>query len=91
VGIYIDPPDWPARGRLWAHLISDTSFAELHTFARNTGIPARAFDHDHYDVPEERHAECVAAGARQCRARDVVSMLHRSGLRRRKRSRLAPR
>lgn len=40
MGIYIDPPQWPARGRLWSHLISDTSFDQLHAFARATGIPA---------------------------------------------------
>lgn len=89
MGIYIDPPQWPARGRLWSHLISDTSFDQLHAFARETGIPAGAFDADHYDIPSDRHAECVAAGAHPCRSRDLVTMLHRAGLRRRKRSRLA--
>jgi hypothetical protein len=91
VGIYIDSPDWPARGQLWAHLISDTSFAELHAFARKTGIPAQAFDHDHYDIPQNQHAECLAAGAQLCRSREIVAMLRHSGLRKRKRSRLAPR
>ncbi len=49
--LMIDPPLWPAHGRRWSHLISDTSFAELHTFARALGIPERGFDGDHYDVP----------------------------------------
>ena len=31
--LLIDPPAWGAHGRLWSHLISDTSLAELHDFA----------------------------------------------------------
>src|SRR5262245_52428063 len=51
--ILIDPPQVPSRGRLWSHLASDTSYDELHAFARGLGIPARGFDRDHYDVPAE--------------------------------------
>ncbi|WP_143660662.1 DUF4031 domain-containing protein, partial [Streptomyces fradiae] len=28
--LYIDPPNWPGRGRMWSHLVSDVSFEELH-------------------------------------------------------------
>jgi hypothetical protein len=87
--IFIDPPNWPGHGRFWSHLISDTSFAELHEFAAGVGLRAGAFDHDHYDVPAERYAECLAAGAQQRRSRDLVTLLNQAGLRRRKRSRLA--
>jgi hypothetical protein len=87
--IFIDPPAWPAHGRLWSHLISDTSVEELHDFADRVGIPRRAFDGDHYDVPDLRFEECLAAGAQQCRSRELVAMLNAAGLRRRKRSRLA--
>ncbi|QDP98114.1 DUF4031 domain-containing protein [Microlunatus elymi] len=87
--IFIDAPNWPGHGHLWSHLISDTSFAELHGFAARTGIPRRAFDDDHYDVPAERFAECLAAGAQQRRSRELVALLNAAGLRRRKRSRLA--
>ena len=87
--IFIDGPNWPGYGRFWSHLISDTSLAELQCFADRLGIPRRAFDHDHYDVPEDRFADCLAAGAEQCRSRDLVAKLDAAGLRRRKRSRLA--
>jgi len=80
--VLIDPPVWPAHGRLWAHLASDESFEELHAFARRTGIPARAFERDHYDVPAEHHAALVAAGATPVRARELVQRLTSAGLRR---------
>lgn len=51
--VLVDDPLWPAHGRLWAHLVSDESLDELHAFARANGIAPRAFDLDHYDVPEE--------------------------------------
>lgn len=88
--IFIDAPNWPGHGRFWSHLISDSATPELHDFADRLGIPRRAFDHDHYDVPEERYADCLAAGAQPCSSRELVAKLYAAGLRRRKRSRLAP-
>ncbi|MFE5208988.1 DUF4031 domain-containing protein [Streptomyces sp. NPDC056600] len=82
---YIDPPDWPGHGRLWSHLISDVSFDELHAFAALLGAPRRAFDGDHYDIPADRYADAVAAGALPVRSREIVRLLHAAGLRRRKR------
>jgi hypothetical protein len=89
VTVYIDPPTWPGHGRLWSHLVSDTSYAELHEFAARLGIPRRAFERDHYDVVAERYAVAVAAGAQPVSTREIVARLQASGLRRRKRSRLA--
>lgn len=83
--ILIDPPTWPAHGRLWSHVISDTSLEELHAFARATGLPGRSFEGDHYDVPDERHAELVAAGAVPVGNRELARILGASGLRFRKR------
>jgi len=91
VTVLIDPPIWPGHGMLWSHLVSDTSYAELHEFAAGLGIPRRAFDSDHYDVMAERYAGAVAAGARPVTSREIVRRLHASGLRRRKVSRLARR
>ncbi|QGN59001.1 DUF4031 domain-containing protein [Nostocoides sp. HKS02] len=85
--IWIDPPAWPAHGRLWSHLISDESYAELHDFAAAQGIPPRGFEGDHYDVPEERHAALVAAGARSVGGRELARILRDSGLRIQKRTR----
>jgi len=82
--ILIDPPNAPGHGRLWSHLVSDTSYDELHAFAAALGIPARGFDRDHYDVPAERYADVVAAGATPVSSRELVRRLLAAGLRRRK-------
>jgi predicted metal-dependent HD superfamily phosphohydrolase len=81
MAIYLDPPLWPAHDTHFSHLVSDTSLAELHAFAAAAGIPDRAFDGDHYDVPERRFDDLVAAGAIPVEARVLVRKLIASGLR----------
>jgi 8-oxo-dGTP pyrophosphatase MutT (NUDIX family) len=83
--ILVDPPSVHSRGRVWSHVASDVSFDELHDFAATVGIPARGFDRDHYDIPEELYATVVAAGARPTPARDLLRALQASGLRMQKR------
>jgi hypothetical protein len=85
MAVLIDPPMWPAHGRLWSHLVSDASLAELHRFARRIGVPSRGFEGDHYDVPQERYASIVAAGAQPVSGRELLRRLQASGLRRSKR------
>ncbi len=82
--ILVDPPLWPARGRLWSHLVSDHSIAELHAFAREVGLPVRGFERDHYDVPEQAYDQLLAAGAVPVSTREIVTALQAAGLRRRK-------
>nr|WP_130417028.1 DUF4031 domain-containing protein [Xylanibacterium ulmi] len=77
----LDPPVWAAHGRVWSHLVSDTSLWELRAFARAAGVPDRGFDLDHYDVPAERHAELRAAGATAVDGRTLARRLTASGLR----------
>jgi hypothetical protein len=86
VTVYIDPPTWPGHGRLWSHLVSDESYEELHAFAARLGVPRRAFERDHYDIPAHRHADAVAAGAIEVSSREVVRLLIHAGLRRRKKT-----
>lgn len=81
MAIYIDPPLWAKHGTMWGHLVSDESLDELHAFARTAGIPERAFDRDHYDVPVDRHPQLVALGAILIDGRDLVRRLRDSGLR----------
>ena len=79
--VLIDEPRWPAHDTLWSHLVSDSSLDELHAFAERAGIPRRAFDLDHYDVPANRYDDLVAAGAEPVGVREFVERLQASGLR----------
>jgi hypothetical protein len=79
--VLIDQPSWPAHGTYFSHLVSDFSLEELHAFAAENAIPSRAFDLDHYDVPERRYADLVAAGATPVTGRELVIALRDSGLR----------
>jgi hypothetical protein len=86
VTLLIDTPVWHWRGRTWSHLVSDVSYDELHAFvAAELGIPRRAFQGDHYDIPEELYDVAVRAGAQAVGARELLSRLRAAGLRRKKR------
>lgn len=87
--IYIDPPMWPAHNTMFSHLVSDTSLTELHAFTAAAGIPVRAFDLDHYDVPVRRYRDLVARGAKEVDGGTLVRLLIRSGLRVKARERSA--
>jgi len=81
VTILVDDAIWPWRGRRWAHLVSDTSYDELHEFAAQLGIPRRAFQGDHYDVPEALRDLAIAHGAVAVEGRVLVRRLRAAGLR----------
>jgi hypothetical protein len=80
--ILVDQPLWPAHGRLWSHLVSDLSYEELHVFAEILGAPRRAFDRDHYDIPDARFRPALWLGATLLPSRELASRLRASGLRR---------
>ena len=84
MAVLIDPPYWPAHGTLFSHLVSDVSYVELHAFAAANGVPERAFDRDHYDVPIARYELLVAAGAVAVDSRVLLARLIAAGLRLRK-------
>ncbi|AJT41986.1 DUF4031 domain-containing protein [Psychromicrobium lacuslunae] len=81
MAVYLDPPRWPAHGTMFSHLISNQSLEELHSFAATAGIPERAFDRDHYDVPMRRRAELIALGAIPVEGSELTRLLIASGLR----------
>lgn len=81
MAILIDPPQWPAHGTLWSHLVSDTDYAELHEFAARLNVPRRGFDLDHYDVPASLHGRAVELGALPVSPKVIVHRLRDSGLR----------
>lgn len=83
MAILVDEPIWAFRGRLWCHLVSDTSYDELHALAQLLGIPRHGFQGDHYDVPAELRPRAIALGARPVTGRELITRLIASGLRRR--------
>jgi len=84
--ILVDRARWPAHGRLWAHLVSDVSFRELHAFAELLGAPRRGFDRDHYDIPAERVPVALWLGATLVPTAEIAVRLRDAGLRRPKHS-----
>ena len=83
--ILVDQAIWPWRGMRWAHLVSDESYDELHGFAARLGIPRRAFQGDHYDIPAHLRERAIELGATPVDSRELVRRLRAAGLRRRKR------
>lgn len=82
MSLIIDPPNAPGHGRMWSHLASDVSYEELHAFAERLGLPERAFDRDHYDIPEDWYDRVVAMGAEPIGSRELIERLRAAGLRR---------
>ena len=83
MAILVDQAIWPWRGQRWAHLVSDTSYEELHDFAARLGIERRRFQGDHYDVHTELRAQAIDLGAEVVDARDLLRRLRAAGLRKR--------
>lgn len=86
MAILVDEPIWRFRGTMWCHLVSDTSYDELHTFAATLGIPLSAFQGDHYDLPEDVRMLAVENGAHAVSGRELILRLRASGLRRKRKA-----
>ncbi len=82
--LLIDRPIFLKHGHRFAHLISDTSLAELHEGAQRLGLSG-AYHGDHYDVPQEWVTKCLDAGVVQVDPREIVRRLRSAGLRVRRR------
>ncbi|MFK8026151.1 MAG: DUF4031 domain-containing protein [Ilumatobacter sp.] len=81
MAILMDEARWWFRGRKWCHLVSDVSYEELFEFTDEVGIPRRAFQGDHFDIPEEYREQMIDAGAEVVDSRDLVRRLRAAGLR----------
>jgi hypothetical protein len=81
--VLVDQALWWHRGERWCHLVSDESYDELHRFveALGLGVPRRAFQGDHYDVPERFRGAVLAAGATEVGSRELLRRLKAAGLR----------
>ncbi len=85
MAILIDAPRWPREhdGQRFAHLVSDTSHAELHAFVAGLPLERRLRYHDdHYDVPAAWFDVVVEQGARVVTTRELVCRIRAAGLRR---------
>ena len=82
MAVLVDPAVWPWRGELWAHLVSDVSYEELHAFAAALGVPRQAYQGDHDDIPASLRDRAVELGAQPVRARELLGRLKAAGLRR---------
>jgi uncharacterized protein DUF4031 len=61
--------------RHWCHLVSDTSFDELHEFAAALGIPRHRFQGDHYDLPTHLRSRAVEIGAHPVGTRELTQRM----------------
>ncbi len=81
--VLVDDARWEWRGALWAHLVSDHSHEELHTFAQRLGKRRLGFQGDHYDIDHIDRERAAALGAEVVDSRQLVQRLRGAGLRRR--------
>jgi hypothetical protein len=84
MAILVDEAIWRWRGRRWAHLVSDESHEELHTFAALLGLHRAWFQGDHYDIPTEVREHALLLGAVAVESRELVIRLNAAGLRKRR-------
>ena len=83
MAVLVDQAVWSWRGARWAHLVSDTSYDELHAFAQRLGKRRLGFQGDHYDVEAVDRERALELGAEPVDARELLSRLRGAGLRRR--------
>ena len=83
--ILVDAPRWARKpdDQRFAHLVSDTAHAEVHTFVAALRLPRPLrFHDDHYDIPEQWWGVAVDHGAQVVTTRELVRRLRAAGLRR---------
>lgn len=82
MAILVDDAIWRWRGDVWAHLVSDHSYEELHLFAARLGLRRAWFQGDHYDIPSHVRTRAIALGAEPVAPRELLRRLQGAGLRR---------
>ncbi|MEZ5168249.1 MAG: DUF4031 domain-containing protein [Acidimicrobiales bacterium] len=81
MAVLVDDARWLWRGSRWAHLVSDSSAAELHDFAARLGKRRVGFQGDHYDVDALDRGRALAIGAEPVSSRELLRRLRGAGLR----------
>ena len=62
MAILVDDPRWPAHGRMWAHLISDSNLDELLLETERENLHRRKIVGDHSDVSLEAYLPSEGLG-----------------------------
>ena len=79
--ILVDSAIWPWRGKNWAHLISNETYFELHSFAEKIGLRRMSFQGDHYDISSQTRDIAIKNGAKPVDGRELITSLKEAGLR----------
>ena len=78
--VYVDDMETEFRGMRMCHMIGSDE-AELHSMAERIGMRREWFQRgDHYDVPQHRKAQAVAAGAVEITRRQAALMIRMARL-----------
>jgi len=80
MSVYVDQPVHRFRHMLMCHMLADSP-EELHEMADRIGMPRKFYQRDastpHYDIPREKRAEAIAAGAIEVDRRGMVAVIRR--------------
>jgi hypothetical protein len=80
MSVYVDQPIHRFRHMLMCHMLADSP-EELHEMADRIGMARKWYQRDastpHYDLPKEKRAEAIAAGAIEVDRRGIVAVIRR--------------
>jgi hypothetical protein len=80
MSVYVDQPVHRFRHMLMCHMLADSP-EELHAMADRIGMARKWYQRDastpHYDVPSEKRAAAIAAGAVEVDRRGMVAVIRR--------------
>jgi|HubBroStandDraft_1064217.scaffolds.fasta_scaffold48116_5 hypothetical protein len=80
MSVYVDQPIHRFRQMLMCHMLADSP-EELHEMADRIGMARKWYQYDastpHYDLPREKRAAAIAAGAVEVARRDLVAVIRR--------------
>jgi hypothetical protein len=80
MSVYVDQAIHKFRHMLMCHMLADSP-DELHEMADRLGIARKWYQRDastpHYDLPKDKRAEAIAAGALEVDRRGMVAVIRR--------------
>jgi Protein of unknown function (DUF4031) len=80
MSVYVDQPVHRFRHMLMCHMLADSP-EELHEMADRIGMARKWYQRDastpHYDIPREKRAAAIAAGAVEVDRRGLVAVIRR--------------